>query len=86
MSEPKRIRAQAFDEIFDEGGDVTPYLDLSTARRPNQKRVNVDFNPRQLAELDDEAAYLGVSRQAVIKTLLDEAITRRKIERKNAVA
>ena len=87
MSETRTISAEEFDRRFDEGEDITPFLDLSTARRPNQqvRKVNVDFTTRQLGELDEEAARLGIPRQAVIKTLCDEALTRRRIERRRAV-
>ena len=32
----KRITAEEFDARFDRGEDVTEFLDMSTARRPNQ--------------------------------------------------
>ena len=37
-------------------------------------RVNVDLTPGMLRKLDERAARLNVSRQAVIKTLLDRAL------------
>jgi len=39
------MKAKDFDKAFDDGEDITGYLDLSKARRPEQeqKRVNVDF-------------------------------------------
>ena len=45
MSTPKTISAEEFDRKFDDGEDVSEYLDLSQAYRPNllPKRVNVDF-------------------------------------------
>ena len=40
----KKITAEEFDARFDRGEDVTEFLDMSTARRPNQvlnhKQVN----------------------------------------------
>ncbi|HEY4011592.1 MAG TPA: ribbon-helix-helix protein, CopG family [Acidobacteriaceae bacterium] len=41
--------------------------------RPVQ-RVNVDFAAEMLEELDREAVELNVSRQAVIKSLLRQAL------------
>jgi hypothetical protein len=63
------IKAEGFDELFESGGDIMPYLDLANARRPGleQKRVNVDFPAWMVAALDKQAARLGVSRQALIK-------------------
>ncbi len=36
------MKAKELDKIFDKGGDITEYLDLSKARRPGheQKRIN----------------------------------------------
>jgi len=39
--------------------------------------VNVDFTAPMLKELDREAETLNISRQAVIKTMLREALDRR---------
>ncbi len=63
---------QKFDETFDTGGDVTPMLDMSRARRVNQniKRVNVDFPLWMVSELDKESRRLGIPRQSLIKTLV----------------
>lgn len=38
------MKVKEFDRTFDSGEDVTEFLDLSRARRPEreQKRVNVD--------------------------------------------
>jgi len=41
------------------------------------QRVNVDFTGPMLAELDDAAEELNISRQAVIKTLVREGLDRR---------
>jgi hypothetical protein len=41
--------------------------------RPVQ-RVNVDFSQKMLQELDREASELNISRQAVIKTLVRQAL------------
>jgi len=71
---PKRITAEEFDRMFDNGEDVSDYIDWSTARRPNmesaaieKKRVNVDFTAGTVRRLDAEAAKRGVTRQALIK-------------------
>jgi len=45
--------------------------------RPSVQRVNVDFTAPMLKELDREAETLNISRQAVIKTMLREALDRR---------
>lgn len=38
------------------------------------RRVNVDLTPGMLRRLDERASRLNISRQAVIKTLLDRAL------------
>jgi len=39
------MKPEEFDKKFDEGQDITGYLDLSNAERPghSSKRINVDF-------------------------------------------
>jgi hypothetical protein len=63
------MKAKEFDRNFDEGEDVTGYLDLSKIRKPvqEQKRVNVDFPVWMIQLLDKEAKRLGVPRQSIIK-------------------
>jgi metal-responsive CopG/Arc/MetJ family transcriptional regulator len=41
------------------------------------QRVNVDFFARMVKELDREAKDLNISRQAVIKTLVRQALDQR---------
>ncbi len=70
------MKAKDFDEAFDSGKEVTEYLDLEAARRPNQetKRVNVDFPVWMVESLDREARRLGVTRQSVIKVWLAQKL------------
>jgi hypothetical protein len=56
------------------GEDVSAYFTGKfTVVRP-VKRVNVDLTQGMLRELDERAARLNISRQAVIKTLLRRAL------------
>ena len=70
---PMEISAAEFDRRFDNGEDITPYLDLSKASRPGRElqRVNVDFPSWMVSAMDKEASRLGVSRQALIKFVMD---------------
>lgn len=72
------MKAEEFDRKFDAGEDITTYLDLAGARRPEheQKRVNVDFPVWMIHSLDKEASRLGVPRQSLIKMLVAEHIER----------
>lgn len=71
------VSPEEFDRLFDEGEtDMTPYLDLSSTRRPGleTRRVNVDFPPWVVEALDAEAKRIGVTRQALIKTWIAERL------------
>ena len=74
------MKASDFDRRFDEGEDVTDFLDLKKARRPalEQKRVNLDFPAWMVQSLDKEAMRLGVTRQALIKLWLADRLERRE--------
>jgi hypothetical protein len=70
------MKAEEFDKKFDEGADLSQYLDISKARRPaqKQKRVNVDFPLWMIQLLDKEAKRLGVPRQSIIKLWVSERL------------
>lgn len=76
----KQISTEEFDRRFDEGEDITAFLDTSAIRHPNRekKTVNVDFPLWMVNALDKEAKTLGVSRQALIKTVLGRHLQERK--------
>lgn len=63
------MKAKDIERKFDKGEDITKYLNISKARRPEQeqKRVNVDFPLWMIQQLDKEAKRLGVPRQSIIK-------------------
>jgi len=70
------MKARELDKSFDEGEDISKYLDISKARRPEQeqKRVNVDFPLWMINLLDKEAKRLGVPRQSIIKVWIAERL------------
>ncbi|OGP83005.1 MAG: CopG family transcriptional regulator [Deltaproteobacteria bacterium RBG_16_54_11] len=70
------MKANELDKAFDEGKDISEYLDRSKARRPDQeqKRVNVDFPRWMITLLDKEAKRLGVPRQSIIKVWIAERL------------
>jgi metal-responsive CopG/Arc/MetJ family transcriptional regulator len=47
------------------------------------QRVNVDFAAPMLHELDTAAEELNISRQAVIKTLIRQALDQRSLARRS---
>lgn len=70
------MKARDFDKKFDEGMNISKYLDISKARRSEQeqKRVNVDFPLWMIHLLDKEAKRLGVPRQSIIKVWVAERL------------
>ena len=70
------MTAEELDALHDAGGDMTPYLDYSRARRPGREvqRVNVDFPVDLLKAIDQEAKHIGVTRQAFIKLRLADTL------------
>ena len=81
MSKQKKT-AEEFDREFDAGADIGDDLDLESAAR----RVNVDFPIWMLRALDVEAKRLGVPRQAIIKTWINDRLeANKRSERRKAV-
>ena len=74
------MKAKRFDKKFDSGEDITKYLDVSKAHRPEQeqRRVNVDFPIWMIQSLDKEAKRLGVPRQSIIKVWVAERLEKKK--------
>jgi CopG antitoxin of type II toxin-antitoxin system len=70
------MKTKDFEQQFEDGLDLTAFLDLSKTRRvmQSQKRVNVDFPTWMIDSLDREASKLGVTRQSVIKVWLAERL------------
>ncbi len=61
--------AKEFDEAFDNGEDISAYVDYAKAKRPNleQKRVNLDLPTWMIERLEQEAKRLGF---AIMKIFL----------------
>ncbi len=73
----KAISTEELDRIFDEGEqDITPFLDMDTARRPGlddtPRKVNIKMPSWLVDALDREAKHLAITRQAVINQWLAE--------------
>lgn len=68
------MTADAIATLADEGEDVSRYFTNKGSMIDPIQRVNVDFTAPMLQELDNAARELNISRQAVIKTLLRQAL------------
>ncbi len=78
----KSVSADAIAGMADRGGDVSRFFTGKGKMMLPIQRVNVDFTAPMLNELDDEARALNISRQAVIKTLLRQALDRQRLARR----
>ena len=79
----KTISAEEFDRRFDNGEDMSEYMDWSSARRFNREkqqtvRISLDVAPTMLKALDTESERIAITRQALIKELIDDGLARRK--------
>ena len=71
------MKANELDKKFDDNEEsILEYFDVSKAQRVNlqQQKVNINMPLWMIQQLDREAARLGISRQAVIKTWLADRI------------
>jgi hypothetical protein len=86
MSKTANKRKPTADEIAEmatSGEDVSRFFTNKGEMRPAVKRVNVDFTLDMLKELDAVAKELNISRQAVIKTYLRQALDQHYLARQS---
>jgi len=76
-----RTSAEEIARLADSGRSVSRFFTNAGRMMPPIRRVNVDFTGPMLDELDTAAQELNISRQAVIKTLIREALDRRYVAR-----
>lgn len=71
----KTVPADRIAEMATRGEDVSLHFSNQfTVVRPLH-RVNVDLTQGMLRQLDERAARLNISRQAVIKTFLEQSLS-----------
>jgi len=68
------LSAEEIAERATRGENVSRYFTNKFTVVKPVHRVNVDLTHGMLRDLDERAAKLNISRQAVIKTLLDRAL------------
>ena len=77
----KPVSAETIPRLADRGNDVSQFF-TNTARGMGPiQRVNVDLASGMLEELDQAAKELNISRQAVIKTLIRQALDQQYLAR-----
>jgi hypothetical protein len=70
----KALSAESIAKMADRGEDVSRFFTNRGKMMQPIQRVNVDFTASMLRELDQTAAELNVSRQAVIKAFVRQAL------------
>jgi hypothetical protein len=70
----KPVVAEAIARRADQGKDVSQFFTNKGRMMGAIQRVNVDFASPMLEELDNAAKEMNISRQAVIKTLIRQAL------------
>lgn len=87
MKKQSAISAHEFERCFDEGEDITPYIDEASIRRPGLKahRVNVDFSEWIIQKLGLQSKLIGVSRQSLIKLWVSERIQQEHQNQKSLI-
>ena len=82
---PKRrkpVSAESIGKRGERGEDVSRYFTNRGRMMPPIQRVNVDFAQDMLQELDVAASELNVSRQAVIKIFVRQALNQHYLAQK----
>ncbi len=74
LSSAKPVSAEAIARLADQGEDISCFFQGQGRMVQPIQRVNVDLTAGMLHELDQAALELNVSRQAVIKTLVRQAL------------
>jgi hypothetical protein len=77
----KAVSAEAIARLADEGKDVSRFFTNNGRMMGPIQRVNVDLAAGMLEELDRAAKELNISRQAVIKTLIRQALDQQYLAR-----
>ena len=78
----KRVSAESIAKRADRGQDVSRYFSNTGRVMPPVQRVNVDFAQDMLQEVDVAARELSVSRQAVIKIFVPQALNQHYLAQK----
>ncbi len=77
----KPVSAEVIARRADEGRDVSRFFSNTGRMMGPIQRVNVDLASGMLEELDRAAKDLNISRQAVIKTLIRQALDQQYLAR-----
>ena len=84
MKNKKKVSLKEIERMAEQGRDTNSYFSKGEIMPPLKEvqRVNVDFTVQMLSELDQMARDLNISRQAVIKSLLMQALDQHQLANK----
>ena len=80
----KKSTADEIANMADRGEDISRYFTRKGKMKYPTQRVNVDFTVEMLKELDEMAGELNISRQAVIKSYLRQALDQHNLAKSKA--
>ena len=80
------VSADAIARRADQGKDVSRFFTNTGRMMGPIQRVNVDLASGMLEELDRAAKELNISRQAVIKTLIRQALDQQNMARERRLS
>jgi len=80
----KKSTADEIASMADRGEDISRYFTKKGKMKYPTQRVNVDFTVEMLKELDEMAGELNISRQAVIKSYLRQALDQHNLAKSKA--
>jgi hypothetical protein len=78
----KPVSAEVITNLAERGKDVSKYFTNKGRMMPPIQRVNIDFTHALLNELDEAAKELNISRQAIVKTFVRQALDQHYLARK----
>ena len=70
----EKLSADEIADLAESGKDISKFFTNKGKMKYPTQRVNVDFTVQMLKELDGISSELNISRQAVIKSMLRQAL------------
>jgi len=80
----KKLTADEIADLAESGKDISKFFTNRGKMKYPTQRVNVDFTVQMLKELDGISSELNISRQAVIKSLLRQALDQHYLAKSKA--
>ena len=78
----RSVSAETLAKKADKGQDISRHFTNKGRMMPPIQRVNLDLTEGMLKELDERAMDLNISRQAVIKSFVRQALDHHYLARK----